>query len=119
MKVKPDIRAITRLVPPGGNLVQGQSELPIDPQLALEAAKIIAASQNHYGGSEGNENLRRAVTAKIARYNGIEVDVDAREDVFDRLLHKGVFFAFLGDVVIAGDLANIVAGQFAAGIPGD
>jgi hypothetical protein len=29
-KVKPDIRAITRLVPPSGNLVQGQSELPID-----------------------------------------------------------------------------------------
>ncbi|MBA2493845.1 MAG: hypothetical protein H0V31_04015, partial [Acidobacteria bacterium] len=44
-KVKPDIRAITRLVPPEGNLVQGQSELPIDPQLAREAAEIIAASQ--------------------------------------------------------------------------
>jgi len=33
-KIKPDIRAITRLVPPSGNLVQGQSELPIDPRLA-------------------------------------------------------------------------------------
>ena len=40
MKVKPDIRAITRLVPPSGNLVQGQSELPIDPQLAAEAGAI-------------------------------------------------------------------------------
>lgn len=73
-KVKPDIRAITRLVPPSGNLVQGQSELPIDPQLAAEAAAIIAASQNHYGGSEGNADLRKAVAAKIAKYNGIEVD---------------------------------------------
>ncbi len=75
-KIKPDIRAITRLVPPSGNLVQGQSELPIDPQLAREAAEIIAASRNHYGGSEGDANLRKAVAAKIKKYNGIEVDVD-------------------------------------------
>ena len=68
-KAKPDIRAITRLVPPSGNLVQGQSELPIDPQLAREAAEIIAASQNHYGGSEGDQNLRKAVAEKIKRYN--------------------------------------------------
>jgi len=77
-KIKPDIRAITRLVPPEGNLVQGQSELPIDPQLAKEAAEIIAASQNHYGGSEGDQNLRRAVAEKIKKYNGIEIDVDAK-----------------------------------------
>lgn len=76
-KIKPDIRAITRLVPPSGNLVQGQSELPIDPRLAKEAADVIAASQNHYGGSEGDAILRKAVAAKIAKYNGIEVDVDA------------------------------------------
>lgn len=78
MKIKPDIRAITRLVPPSGNLVQGQSELPIDPRLAAEAAQIIAASRNHYGPSEGDENLRRAVAEKIRKYNGIEIDVEAR-----------------------------------------
>ena len=77
-KVKPDIRAITRLVPPSGNLVQGQSELPIDPQLAKEAAEIIAASQNHYGGSEGDVNLRKAVAEKIRKYNAIEVDPEAK-----------------------------------------
>jgi aminotransferase len=77
-KVKPDIRAITRLVPPSGNLVQGQSELPIDPQLAREAAEIIAASQNHYGGSEGDVGLRRAVAEKIKKYNGVEIDLDAK-----------------------------------------
>lgn len=77
-KVKPDIRAITRLVPPEGNLVQGQSELPIDAQLAREAAEIIAASQNHYGASEGDPNLRKVVTEKIKRYNGIEIDLDAK-----------------------------------------
>ena len=77
MKIKPDIRAITKLVPPEGNLVQGQSELPINPRLAAEAAAIIAASENHYGSSEGVGDLRRAVAEKIRRYNGVDADVDA------------------------------------------
>lgn len=93
-KVKPDIRAITRLVPPSGNLVQGQSELPIDPQLAREAAEIIAASQNHYGGSEGQESLRQAVAAKIAEYNNITVDVDARP--FEVMVTNGGTGALIG-----------------------
>ncbi|MFN0141361.1 MAG: pyridoxal phosphate-dependent aminotransferase [Pyrinomonadaceae bacterium] len=94
MKVKPDIRAITRLVPREGNLVQGQSELPIDPQLAMEAAEIIAASQNHYGGSEGDANLRKAVAAKIAMYNNINVDVDARP--FEVMITNGGTGALIG-----------------------
>ena len=93
-KVKPDIRAITRLVPQSGNLVQGQSELPIDPQLAKEAADIIAASRNHYGGSEGDEALRKAVAAKIKRYNNIEVDVDARP--FEVMVTNGGTGALIG-----------------------
>lgn len=93
-KVKPDIRAITRLVPPSGNLVQGQSELPIDPQLAAEAAAIIAASQNHYGGSEGDANLRVAVAEKIKRYNGIDVDPDARP--FELMISNGGTGALIG-----------------------
>lgn len=76
-KIKPDIRAITRLVPQSGNLVQGQSELPIDPRLAAEAARIIAAGQNHYGASEGDASLRKVVAEKIKKYNNIEIDVDA------------------------------------------
>lgn len=93
-KVKPDIRAITRLVPPSGNLVQGQSELPIDPQLAAEAAAIIAASQNHYGGSEGDANLRKSVAEKIALYNGITVDPDARP--FELMITNGGTGALIG-----------------------
>ncbi len=93
-KAKPDIRAITRLVPPSGNLVQGQSELPIDPQLAREAAEIIAASQNHYGGSEGDERLRNAVSEKIARYNGINVDAGARP--FEVMITNGGTGALIG-----------------------
>lgn len=93
-KVKPDIRAITRLVPPSGNLVQGQSELPIDPQLANEAAEIIAASQNHYGGSEGDANLRAAVAEKIRFYNGIDMDPDARP--FEVMVTNGGTGALIG-----------------------
>ncbi len=93
-KVKPDIRAITRLVPPSGNLVQGQSELPIDPRLAREAAQIIAASQNHYGGSEGDAGLRNAVADKISKYNGIAVDPDAKP--FEVMITNGGTGALIG-----------------------
>src|SRR6266513_1890919 len=93
-KVKPDIRAITRLVPPSGNLVQGQSELPIDPRLAAEAARVIAASQNHYGGSEGDAGLRREVAQKIAKYNGIDVDPDAKP--FELMISNGGTGALIG-----------------------
>jgi aminotransferase len=93
-KIKPDIRAITRLVPPSGNLVQGQSELPIDPHLAKEAAEIIAASQNHYGGSEGDAGLRKAVAEKIRRFNNIDVDPDARP--FELMITNGGTGALVG-----------------------
>ncbi|MFN2599439.1 MAG: pyridoxal phosphate-dependent aminotransferase [Pyrinomonadaceae bacterium] len=78
VRVKPDIRAITRLVPPDGNLVQGQSELAIDPRLARAAAELIAASQNHYSPAEGTRELRRAAAEKIRTFNGVEVDADAK-----------------------------------------
>jgi aminotransferase len=77
-RTKPDIRAITRLVPPDGNLVQGQSELAINPALARAAAEMIAASQNHYSPAEGAPELRRAVAEKIKTFNGVEVDADAK-----------------------------------------
>lgn len=77
-KVKPDIRAITKLVPREGNLVQGQSDLPIDPELAKEAYNVIAASENHYGSSEGMPVLRKALAEKVKKYNGIEIDVSAK-----------------------------------------
>lgn len=77
-RVKPDIRLITRMVPPAGNLVQGQSELSIDPELAKAASEEIAASHNHYSPAEGTAPLREAVAKKIARFNGINVDPQAK-----------------------------------------
>jgi aminotransferase len=76
-KKPPDIRTITRLVPPDGNLVQGQSELAINPELARAAAELIAASRNHYSPAEGVSELRDAVAQKVARFNGIEIDPKA------------------------------------------
>ena len=73
-KSRPDIRELTRLVPPSGNLVQGQSELAIDPALAKAASEIISASKNHYGPAEGLDELRRAVAEKVSAFNGIEID---------------------------------------------
>jgi aminotransferase len=65
------------LVPPSGNLVQGQSELAINPALARAANAEIAASHNHYSPAEGVAELRTAVARKIARFNGIEVNPSA------------------------------------------
>jgi aminotransferase len=65
------------LVPPSGNLVQGQSELAINPALAHAANAEIAASHNHYSPAEGVAELRTAVARKIARLNGVEVDPNA------------------------------------------
>jgi aminotransferase len=77
-KARPDIRKITRLVPPSGNLVQGQSELAINPDLARAASEMISSSQNHYSPAEGVGELRKAVAQKIARFNGIEVNPQAQ-----------------------------------------
>lgn len=76
-RTQPEIRTITRLVPPGGNLVQGQSELAISPKLAQAADELIKASRNHYSPAEGVSALREAVAKKIARFNNIEVDPKA------------------------------------------
>ena len=60
-KAQPEIRTITRLVPPSGNLVQGQSELAINPKLAQAAEELIKASRNHYSPAEGVGELRDAI----------------------------------------------------------
>ncbi|HEX6731547.1 MAG TPA: aminotransferase class I/II-fold pyridoxal phosphate-dependent enzyme [Pyrinomonadaceae bacterium] len=74
---QPEIRTITRLVPPSGNLVQGQSELAISPKLAHAANEMITSSRNHYSPAEGVSQLREAVAQKIARFNNLEVDPKA------------------------------------------
>lgn len=75
---QPDIRAITRLVPPSGNLVQGQNEVRLHPDLEQAAKDAISEGLNHYSFFEGAEPLRRAVATKLRQLNGVAVDPDKR-----------------------------------------
>lgn len=75
---QPDIRQIARLIPPSGNLVQGQNEIPIHTALADALNHAVAEGLNSYSFFEGVEELRRAVAEKIKVYNGISVDADKR-----------------------------------------
>lgn len=84
---QPEIRTITRLVPPSGNLVQGQSELAINPKLAQAANELITSSRNHYSPAEGVAELRDAVAKKITRFNNIQVDPKATP--FELLITPG------------------------------
>jgi aminotransferase len=92
-KSRPDIRALTRLVPASGNLVQGQSELAINPALAEAASRIISASQNHYGPAEGLPELRRAVAEKITTFNGMSIDPES--DPLQLLITPGATAALI------------------------
>jgi aminotransferase len=75
---QPDIRAIARLIPASGNLVQGQNELPIHPALAEALDGVIRSGLNHYSFFEGVDELRRAVAEKIAIHNRVNIDPDRR-----------------------------------------
>jgi aminotransferase len=77
-RLQPDIRKIARLIPPSGNLVQGQNETALNPSLARALNEVVAAGLNHYSFFEGVDELRRAVAEKIRSNNGIEVDHERR-----------------------------------------
>ena len=75
---QPDIRAIARLIPPSGNLVQGQNDVAIQPELAQALNDVVAGGLNHYSFFEGVDELRRAVAEKLRLLNGIAIDPDRR-----------------------------------------
>jgi aminotransferase len=73
MRIQPDIRAIARLIPPTGNLVQGQNDVALQPDLALALNEVVAAGQNHYSFFEGVDELRHAVAEKLRLFNGVTI----------------------------------------------
>lgn len=75
---QPDIRSIARIVPPSGNLVQGQNDVSLHPELARSLSEVVGEGLNHYSFFEGVDELRRAVAEKILRGNGVRVDADKR-----------------------------------------
>ncbi|HEY7914360.1 MAG TPA: pyridoxal phosphate-dependent aminotransferase [Blastocatellia bacterium] len=77
-RTQPDIRQIARLIPPSGNLVQGQNEVALYPELARSLNEAVAAGLNSYSYAEGTDELRRAVAEKVRLFNGVRVDADKR-----------------------------------------
>jgi aminotransferase len=77
-KPRADIRAISRLVPATGNLVQGQNETAINPALVAALADVVSSGLNHYSFFEGVESLRRAVAEKIRQHNKVPIDPERR-----------------------------------------
>ena len=77
-RTQPDIRAIARLIPPTGNLVQGQNDVALHPELARSLNDVVAAGLNAYSFFEGVDELRQAVAQKLRLFNGITVDPDRR-----------------------------------------
>jgi aminotransferase len=75
---QPDIRAIARLVPPSGNLVQGQNEVALHPDLKRSLDQVVSEGLNHYSFFEGVVELKRALAEKIRLHNGVVIDPDAR-----------------------------------------
>ena len=77
-RTQPDIRAIARLIPTTGNLVQGQNDVALHPKLAKAVSDVIASGLNHYSFFEGVDELRRAVAEKLRLFNGVTIDPDRR-----------------------------------------
>jgi len=75
---QPDIRAIARLIPPSGNLVQGQNETALNPLLVRSLNEVVQEGLNHYSFFEGTDELRRAVAEKVRIHNGVDIDADRR-----------------------------------------
>jgi aminotransferase len=78
--VQSPIRAMTRacLAVNGINLGQGVCQMP-PPDAILDAAVLALRSgmaANMYSKYEGVDELRRAIGAKLAKWNGLEVDPD-------------------------------------------
>jgi aminotransferase len=77
-RVQPDIRAIARLIPPSGNLVQGQNDVALHPELARALREVVDAGLNHYSFFEGVDELRHAIAEKLRLFNDVKIDPDSR-----------------------------------------
>lgn len=62
----------------GINLSQGVCDLPLPEILQTAARDAIAEGKNHYTRYDGTEELRKAITSKLARFNGIAADPDTQ-----------------------------------------
>ena len=77
------IREMTRLnnLHGGVNLAQGFPDFPAPAELIAAAEKALRDGFNQYAITWGSPNLRDAIAAKFAAYNGVEVDPTAHVTV--------------------------------------
>jgi aminotransferase len=77
------IREMTRLnnLYGGVNLAQGFPDFPAPAELVAAAEQALRDGFNQYAITWGSPNLRRAIAAKFASYNGVEIDADAHVTV--------------------------------------
>lgn len=98
-----EIRAMTRecnLVD-GINLGQGVCPLPSPPQLLEAAAQAVRDDKSIYSRFDGIEPLRKAVAAKLKRYNGL--DVDPEREIVTTVGSAGAFTCTLQGLFDPGD----------------
>jgi len=62
----------------GVNLAQGVCDLPVPEPVIRGAEEAMRAGTNIYTRFDGLDRLRRAVAAKQARFNGMDVDPDGQ-----------------------------------------
>ena len=65
-------------MPASGNLVQGQNDVALHPELARALDLVVADGFNSYSFFEGVDELRRVVAEKVRLHNGVIVDPDKR-----------------------------------------
>lgn len=77
-RTQPDIRAIARMIPASGNLVQGQNDTALHPELARALSEVVAAGLNHYSFFEGVDALRQSIVEKLRLHAGVKIDAERR-----------------------------------------
>jgi aspartate/methionine/tyrosine aminotransferase len=77
------IRGMTRLCEQYGgvNLAQGFPDFPAPAELKAAAQRAIEGDFNQYAVTWGRSDLRNAIAAKLARYNGISCDPETEVTV--------------------------------------
>jgi aminotransferase len=73
-----EIRAMTQacIDAKGLNMAQGVCDTPVPPVVLRAATQAIDGGKNVYSRFDGLPELRQAIAKKLARYNGIAVDLE-------------------------------------------
>src|SRR5437867_3658396 len=71
-----EIRAMTQacIKVKGINMAQGVCDTPVPPVVLKGAEQAMESGKNVYTRFDGLAELRQALAAKLARYNGIKAD---------------------------------------------